>query len=316
MKPALLGVLTAVVTLAALLLASEVIGRSDAVLAGIALITGLLVSAILVALRELRRAERHATARAEQLANVISGEVAGKAGGSGRLQDRLRTSAQRQRRLLSATYLQLEALTQVKDLIQPSLPLPAARGWAMSPDMIRVVVRLIMQESPGLIVEAGSGLSTLCFAYAQRRSGGSGRIVSLDHDAEYGARTRALLAQHGLGDIADVRIAPLTPQPAGDATWSWYEPSAWSDLLGIDLLIIDGPPGSGAVRARWPAVPLLGERLDPSAVVLLDDGARADETAIGAEWASIKPGWELRTLATEKGTIAVGPPNRLAEVYL
>lgn len=232
------------------------------------------------------------------------------------MEERLRSSAKRQRQDLAKTYLQLEALDQVIAALQPSLPLPAARGWAMSPDMIRVVIRLISQNPPDLIVETGSGLSTLCFAYALRRAGSTGRIVSLDHDPDYGGRTRALLAEHGLGDIAEVRIAPLTPQTVAGETWSWYEPSAAEDLSQISLLIVDGPPGAGAEQARWPALPVLRDRLAADAVIMIDDGNRPDETAIGARWTEELAGSELRTLETEKGTIVIGPPERLAGIYL
>ena len=66
--------------------------------------------------------------------------------------------------------------------------LPSTRGWAASPDLLLVLVDLMITERPSLVVECGSGASTLWLALAMRRFKIDGRIVALDHDPVSAAR--------------------------------------------------------------------------------------------------------------------------------
>ena len=60
---------------------------------------------------------------------------------------------------------------------------------------------------------------------------------------------------------------------------SWYSGDALAAALPdrIDLLLVDGPPDLFGPGVRWPAVPLLRDRLGPGAAVLMDDGDRPAE---------------------------------------
>jgi hypothetical protein len=62
------------------------------------------------------------------------------------------------------------------------------------------------------------------------------------------------------------------------------------DLPEIDLLLVDGPPGSAGTQARYPALPVLSDRLADGAIVVLDDFSRADETTIVERWCAEIPG--------------------------
>jgi hypothetical protein len=112
-----------------------------------------------------------------------------------------------------------------------------------------------------------------------------GRLVSFDHEASYAALTAETIRRHGLADIVEVRHAPLQAAEIGDRGYLWYEASAFDDLEGIDLLVVDGPPdSSGLLQARMPAFWMLRERLADRALVMLDDTGRAGEQAIVAAW--------------------------------
>ena len=76
--------------------------------------------------------------------------------------------------------------------------------------------------------------------------------------------------------------------------------SSISDLTDIDLLIVDGPPGSTGTRARFPAYPLLSERLAPSALILVDDLQRSDERAVVDAWLEMGGVSELPTYGRDK----------------
>ena len=54
----------------------------------------------------------------------------------------------------------------------------------------------------------------------------------------------------------------------------------------IDLLLVDGPPAyaAGHELARYPALPVLYDRLAPGATVVLDDVERAGEQEVLRRW--------------------------------
>ena len=148
-------------------------------------------------------------------------------------------------------FRQLEALQNLSAVLPVGDVLPATRGWAASPDLLLVLVDLVMTGRPSLVVECGSGASTLWIALAMRRFGIDGRIVALDHDPVFGGKTRDLLARHDVREFAEVRDAPLESFRLDGETYSWYARRAWEDLTGIDLLFVDGPPATTGHQARY-----------------------------------------------------------------
>ena len=145
---------------------------------------------------------------------------------------------------IKQTFRQLEALQNLSAVLPASDVLPATRGWAASPDLLVLLVDLVITERPSLVVECGSGASTLWLALAMRRFEIDGRIIALDHDPVFGGKTRDFLARHDVRDLAEVRDAPLESFNLDGETYSWYARQAWEDLKGIDLLFVDGPPAT------------------------------------------------------------------------
>ena len=135
---------------------------------------------------------------------------------------------------LKQTFRQLEALQNLNAVLPTSDVLPATRGWAASPDLLLALVDLVSTERPSLIVECGSGASTLWLALALRRFGIDGRIIALDHDPVFAGETRDFLARHDVLDLAEVRDAPLESFSLDGETYSWYARTAWEDLAGIE----------------------------------------------------------------------------------
>lgn len=202
-------------------------------------------------------------------------------------------------------FAQVEAFMQLVSLLKPRYPLPPSRGWAASPDFLLLVLdELWSQDRDGLVVECGSGLSSIVLGYAVTHLSGC-RVVSLEHDSEYATFTRGLLASHGLERDVEVRHAPLVAQPTPRGERLWYHPSGWADLDGIEMLVIDGPPRDSAELARYPALPLLQSALTRNATVLLDDGYRAEERRGLELWATDHREWRQEIVETEKGAVAV-----------
>jgi predicted O-methyltransferase YrrM len=202
--------------------------------------------------------------------------------GSGLLGLILLESRELQRAIQENTRQQY-ALTQIRPLAG-DLPLEFSQ-WAADPLLVYNAVRLVLETRPSLILECGSGSSTVILARCLQVLG-RGRIVSLDHDPSFAQQTIELLQIRGLENLVTVVVAPLVTRKAGDEVLRWYGPEYEQHLdRPIDLLLVDGPPGKEAVLARYPAVPLLRHHLSPGSAILLDDGNRSDERTIAQLWA-------------------------------
>lgn len=177
----------------------------------------------------------------------------------------------------------IEAITQLNKLVDLKAPYPLLDGWAMDPISMLSLLQQVMSARPRLILECGSGTSTVWLAAALRKIG-SGRLVSLDHLEDYARQTRAALAGQGLEGIADVRSAPLVQVEVAGESVQWYDPVTFSDVSGVDLLVVDGPPKAAGPQARYPALPLVASKLSDGALIVLDDTDRPEEAEILERW--------------------------------
>jgi predicted O-methyltransferase YrrM len=195
-------------------------------------------------------------------------------------------------------YRQTEAFTQLTNLLDFKAAIPATRSWAASPDLLLTISEVVKKNRPGLVVELGSGISTLVAAKS-----GARKIISIDNSDAWGAKTVALLKEHKVRGV-DVRIAPLRPYANGS---EWYDLDAIKDLKKIDLLIVDGPPGSKNPEARYPALQQFKDKLSPAAIVVIDDVNREGERKLAEDFAKALPNHELIILDHEKGTAIIAP---------
>ena len=196
------------------------------------------------------------------------------------------------------SYYQLEAFQQLISLLKFTAPIPPTRGWVASPDLLLTMVDIVRTHKPRLVVELGSGVSTLVIAKA-----GAKKLISIDNSVEFAAKTRSMLKEHGVRGV-EVRVAPLTPHISGVA---WYDTSKLKDIKGIDLLFIDGPPGSHNLDARKPAFTELLDHLSPKAVVIMDDVHRPAERELAEAFANALPNHVLTIHQHEKGTAVISP---------
>lgn len=182
-------------------------------------------------------------------------------------------------------------------MVRPRRPLPALRGWMAEPLLLLGVWELILKRRPVRVLELGSGLSTLVMAYALEKTG-QGHLVALENAMDYAAVSRQMLADHGLAGRARILDAPLRQWRLGGNAHSWYSLDG-HDLDGpFDMLFVDGPAGYLGSQARWPALPLLCERLADGAIIVVDDAGRAQEGRMLQRWLreypqlSLAPGHE------------------------
>lgn len=209
-----------------------------------------------------------------------------------RKRDEAARTAQYEKHLV--TQRQVQAWTNLLALVRPGAALPPAGGWAASPDLLLRMVDELLARRPAVVVECGSGLSTVMLALTVEQYGLPTRIVALEHDAAYAASTRALLERHGVARHVEVRVAPLAPTSISGHDTPWYDEAALDGLAEIGMLLVDGPPTTTGPLARFPAVPLLRERFAERCLILMDDMQRTSDLDTAARWEPLLTDFDYR----------------------
>ncbi len=196
------------------------------------------------------------------------------------------------------SFRQSEAMQQLLSLLKFSAPVPPTRSWAASPDLLLTLAQLVRTHNPKLVVELGSGVSTLVVAKA-----GAKKVISIDNSAEFAGKTREVLKEHKVRGV-DIRVAELKAHISGV---DWYDTNVIKDLKRIDLLIVDGPPGSKNPQARMPARAEFIAKLSPKAIIVIDDVNRDGERKLAEAFAKALPNHFLTIYPHEKGTAVISP---------
>jgi hypothetical protein len=201
-------------------------------------------------------------------------------------------------RLHLDTQRQFHALLQLHQLLDLRDGAPAMGGGGTSADFNLLVLRELLSNRPRIVVECGSGTSTLLLALAARQYDLPTRVIALDHLEGRKAATERALREHGVAAFAEVRLAPLSrisvPAPANH----WYAEESLHDIQDVGLLVVGKPPDGLGEWARYPAVPLLLDRLSEHCVVVIDDLIRRDNLEALQSWSALLPGFELEHLDT------------------
>ncbi len=205
---------------------------------------------------------------------------------------------------LERNIAEVHGLTQLTTYNSP-FPLPFGGGWALTADTASIIAREIVLCRPNLVLELGSGVSTILTAKLLKQAG-TGQIISLDHDPVWAEKTRQYLIAAGLDDVATVYDAPLIEYELNGKPYNWYKlPERFSDLPQIDVLTIDGPPTTSNPdgMARYPAMPLLIDKLSKQAIVFVDDAKREDERKMVELWTNDSAGWANEAYDTADGLV-------------
>ena len=265
--------------------------------------------ALLAGLGRLEQAGGEHLARVDGLRAAVQDVEGGLHRSVAASEDRLMGASRSLSRTMDARlrreFRQVEGTVHLARLLDLPL-LPQTRGWAASPDVLRHLLALVEETTPRLVVECGSGVSTVVTAAYLRRRGMQGRVVALEHEPAFAAATRRLVAAHGLEAWAEVRDAPLVTQDYAGRSGPWYSPDAYQDLAEIGVLFVDGPPQAVGDRAREPARHLLDGRLATRHAILLDDTSRDEDAAVARDWAE-HFGCTVESLTAEKGAVVLRP---------
>ncbi len=188
-----------------------------------------------------------------------------------------------------------QALLDRLDL--PDDALPYLGSWKADTGLLKLLVGHILQHKPRLIVEFGTGASTLVLAKALKLAGG-GTLISFEQHADFVEATKKWLTEHGLK--ADIRTAPLRRSPGG---WPglWYDHGPLPN--GIDLMLIDGPCWALHPFTRGAAETLF-DKIAPGGTIMLDDAARPGERLVARRWRKLHPEFTFRLdKSGAKGTL-------------
>ncbi|HWS39059.1 MAG TPA: class I SAM-dependent methyltransferase [Actinoplanes sp.] len=332
--PRLTGRQAAVLTVTGVLCtgaaATALLGHPDIATTMLALLGGVIVAGLLLLFRRLATMQRAGLTAQRDLRTTVE-----------EMQRRLVAAVERERLTAGDRHLELaESIARVKQVTDrkaassqlltlprefeatvqlfqgftPRAPMPSSGDFALNPTDLLELLHLIRTRKPRLVLELGSGTSSVWIAYVLEQAGG--RLISLDHDTDYAGRTRAALTAHGLDAIAEVRDAALTPVGIDGRDYPWYDPEALADLHDIDFVLIDGPPASTGADARYPALHMIEKRLADRATIVFDDAGRPDEQAAMAAWTERFDGLTREgELLGRHAVLAFARPPALAAAY-
>lgn len=175
-----------------------------------------------------------------------------------------------------------------------------SHAWPISPDFGLYLVTLLEQNDYDLVIEFGSGISTVIIAKTLVRLAHKRvdkfpvAFTSFDHLEQYYRQTFTMLQQANLTEYVELHHAPLQAwqAPNGD-TYSYYDCHQILAILARQypstglrvLVVVDGPPGKTGPHARYPAAPLVLKHFAGACIdLLLDDYIRQDEKEIAQLW--------------------------------
>jgi hypothetical protein len=165
---------------------------------------------------------------------------------------------------------------------EPSSPLLAelVRAWGnpnwsgLSEFLAGCIAQAMTARGP--ILECGSGLSTVLIGVVAKQQGQ--RHWALEAEPQWAARVQKYLRMYELDSVV------LHAMPLKDyGEYCWYEPPLASMPDQFSVVVCDGPPGT-TKGGRYGLVPVMKERLGRDCVIILDDVARPDESAIAKRW--------------------------------
>jgi predicted O-methyltransferase YrrM len=200
-----------------------------------------------------------------------------------------------------AGLMQIQASMSGKPLLKPM------RGWAMSPDAMAVILTRLQEFAAPLVVEFGSGQSTVIFAASVRHKGG--RLVSVDHDHAYSEEIRRQVFSCGLSDYVEYVLSPLREEVSTGIRS--YDLSLMS-AVQPDLILVDGPPYTEGDTTRLAPLRWAVTHCRPGGSVFLDDASRPYEKRSLQELQKDFPGLIVIPHSAEKGLAELRLPPAAA----
>src|SRR6266540_459416 len=141
-------------------------------------------------------------------------------------------------------------------------------GYGAELDYLEEVARRAV-TTDGPVLECGSGITTILLGLL---AGRGVEIWTLEHHPEWKMRVEAVLKQYHIPGI-ELCSVPLRDYENFD----WYDPPLDRMPKDFRIVVCDGPPCTTR-GGRYGLLSILGERLCPGAIILLDDAVPGSET--------------------------------------
>ncbi len=164
--------------------------------------------------------------------------------------------------------------------------LPLSQTWSMEPEALVDIVNHIQINDCKVIVECGSGVSTILIGNLLKQRN-RGQLYALEDDRDWHDFLSGILSKQELNRYVTLVYAPLKPFPGSIANTSWYDTEranlALNTVSSIDLLIVDGPKSVNEL-SRAPALSFFESRINGSSLIILDDANRSMERGVLDRW--------------------------------
>lgn len=162
--------------------------------------------------------------------------------------------------------------------------------WTLDIDTLNFLVQSVKKKQPQAILEFGSGISTICFAYLMKELYPASvvpRVFSIEQDQSCLESVHQRLAGLGLEKTVRLLLMPLKQQTIEGVTANcYYLLSQPLDTLiegtKPDFILVDGP--SGKRMTRFGTLPMIKNHVSDDACFYVDDSLRNDELNIARRW--------------------------------
>ncbi|AFL81690.1 putative O-methyltransferase [Aequorivita sublithincola DSM 14238] len=195
-------------------------------------------------------------------------------------------------------------------ILQPlltDLPYLPFNGGALRPFGMAYVLNEIIINQRRLILEFGSGLSTILMARLIKKNNLQTQIFTFEHNKKWASIIETYLERENLSRIVQVINTDLKKVDTSLGAVKWYDPSVFEKTLAnykFDLVLIDGPPANlkELEYSRLPGLTNIENNLAPDFCIILDDINRKGEQEVAKNYHALNQ--EL-TFTTVSQTIGV-----------
>lgn len=211
-----------------------------------------------------------------------------------------------EKQLHEAPFVQLAMERLVRQEGIPLGWLREAGAWALDVGLMDHLADTLNAYQQPRVLEFGSGRGSKMLARLVGNRGG--RLVCVEHDPTWAARTQGEFDRHGLSTHAQVAARPLIQTEFMGQPGLFYDMSFLTEADVFDVVIVDGPPARTCHLARLPALPAVAAHLSPTGFhVYMDDHERDEEQEIVRRWLAAAPELQAQALSFGKGVCEITP---------
>lgn len=173
-------------------------------------------------------------------------------------------------------------------ILQPlltDLPYLPFNGGALRPICIAYILNEIIINQRKMILEFGSGLSTIMMARLIKKNNLDVKIFSVEHNQEWASIIERYLEKENLRQYVNIIRTDLKEIKTNLGNVNWYEYNTIINNINhnkFDLIIVDGPPANAEniKYSRYPALINMTDNFEEDFCLILDDANRKGEQQI------------------------------------